>query len=166
MPYLINPSKEFEVHVSRMKTQFEQIYLLKDKLPLHHVVIHMDFVENYSCMSLEVVYLLIGTSSLSLCILLLYTQGRETTPAQLKHQSFVVISDALNHNAATVITFVKDIIKDIKEIDSQLEYLHFWTDRPTSQYRNRIIFNFVAINEETMGIKAPFLIHELLPGLL
>ena len=78
----------------------------------------------------------------------------------------MVISDDLNHNAATVITFVKDIIKDIKEIDSQLEYLHLWTDSPTSQYRNRIIFNFVAIHEETMGVKAPFLIHDLLPGLL
>ena len=42
---------------------------------------------------------------------------------QLEHQSFVVISDDLIHNAATVITFVKDIIKDIKEIDSQVEYL-------------------------------------------
>ena len=66
----------------------------------------------------------------------------------------MIISDDLNHNAATVITFVKDIIKDIKEIDPQVEYLHFWTDSPTSQYRNRTIFNFVANHEETMGVKA------------
>jgi len=52
VPYLINQSKEFEVHVSRMKTQFEQIRLLKEKLPLHHVVIHMDFTKNDSCKSL------------------------------------------------------------------------------------------------------------------
>ena len=46
MPHLINQSKEFEAHVSRMKTQYEQIRLLKEKLPLHHVVIHMDFDTN------------------------------------------------------------------------------------------------------------------------
>ena len=80
MSHLINQSKEFEAHVSRMKTQFEQIRLLKEKLPLHHVVIHMDFAENDSCKSLEERYnLLIGTSSPSLYTLLLYTQGRETT---------------------------------------------------------------------------------------
>jgi len=149
-----------------MKTQFEQIRLLKEKLPLYHVVIHMDFAENYGCKSLEEIQSAYwNQQSVTLHPIVVYT--RKGDNEQLEYQSFVVISDDLNHNAATVITFVKDIIKDIKEIDSQLEYLHFWTDSPTSQYRNRTIFNFVANHEETMGVKAPgpFLIHDLLPGL-
>ena len=77
-----------------------------------------------------------GTSKL-----FVYTRNIENQT--LQHQSSVIISDDLNHNASTVMTFVRQIIKEIILVDPQKEYLHFWTDSPTSQYRNRTIFNFI-----------------------
>lgn len=44
---------EFTDHVSRMKVQYQQIRLLKGKLPVNHAVILMDFAENYNCKSVE-----------------------------------------------------------------------------------------------------------------
>ena len=134
MPHLINQSKEFEAHVSRMKTQNEQIRLLKEKLPLHHVVIHMDFAENYSCTckSLEEIQSTYWNQQfVTLHPIVVYT--RKGDNEQLEHQS---LFDDLNHNAATIITFVKDIIKDIKKMDSQVEYLHFFRFEPIARRAN------------------------------
>ena len=85
----------------------------------------------------------IGTSKLLPYIqhAAIYTRNIENQT--LQHQSYVIISDDLNHNASTVITFVREIIKEIIQVYPQTEYLHFWTDSPTSQYRNRTIFNFI-----------------------
>ena len=47
--HLEKQTKDFEEHVDRMKTQYEQIRYLKQNLPNHEIIIHMDFAENYSC---------------------------------------------------------------------------------------------------------------------
>ena len=58
----------------------------------------MDFAENYSCKSLEAYW---NQQSVTLHPIVVYT--RKGDNKQLEHQSFVVISDDLNHNTAIVI---------------------------------------------------------------
>ena len=153
MTHIENQVKDLKSHVHRMKTQYEQIKVLKDQLIPHHAIIHMDFAENYSCKSVdEIQSAYWNQQAVTLHPAVLYKRNIENQP--LQHQSYVIISDDLNHNASTVITFVREIIKEIRQVDPQTEYLHFWTDSPTSQYRNRTIFNFIANLEETAGIKA------------
>lgn len=79
---------------------------------------------------------------------------RPTEGSELQHQSFVVISDDQNHNSTSVVTFIKEIVKDVKRLDLEIKCIHYWTYSPTSQFRNKTIFHLVANHQETFGIDA------------
>lgn len=53
-----------------------------------------------------------------------------------------------------MLTFLPEIIKDAKAIDPEVNTVQIWTDSPTSQYRNKTVFNFIANLESVAGIKA------------
>lgn len=53
-----------------------------------------------------------------------------------------------------MVTFIKEIVKDVKLLDPEIKCIHYWTDSPTSQYRNKTIFHLVANHQETFGIDA------------
>ena len=72
----------------------------------------------------------------------------------LKHKSLIFVSDELSHTSSTVLTFLEEIIKQIKSLKTKVKTVHYWTDSPTSQYRNKVIFNFVANHEATYGFPA------------
>lgn len=136
---------EFKEHVYKMKTQYEQICL--------HAIVHMDFAENYACKSAEEIQSAYWNQTLvTLHPTVIYTKTSEQEP--IKHQSFVIISDELAHNAITVATFIKQIVADVKELDPAVECVHYWTDTPTSQYRNKTIFHIVANHKTETGLKA------------
>ena len=47
------------------------------------------------------------------------------------------------------------MVEEIKiKIDPNVECLYYWTDSPTSQYRNKTIFQLIANHEKLFGIKA------------
>lgn len=72
----------------------------------------------------------------------------------LKHKSLVIISDETNHSASTVCAFLDVIVPRIKELDTQVKNIHYWTDSPSSQYRNRFVFETIAKHETIYGMKA------------
>lgn len=72
----------------------------------------------------------------------------------LKHKSLVIISDETNHSASTVCAFLDVIVPRIKELDTQVKNIHYWTDSPSSQYRNRFVFETIAKHESIYGMKA------------
>lgn len=153
LAHLEKQTAEFSDHVSRMKVQYQQIRLLKEKLPVNHAVIHMDFAENYNCKSVEEIQSAYwNQTGVTLHPTVIYT--RPTEESELQHQSFVIISDDQNHNSTSVVTFIKEIVKDVKLLDPEIKCIHYWTDSPTSQYRNKTMFHLVANHQETFGIDA------------
>lgn len=44
---------EFQGHVDRVKTQYAAVSQLKENIPQGHVMLQMDFVENFSCVSAD-----------------------------------------------------------------------------------------------------------------
>lgn len=72
----------------------------------------------------------------------------------LKHKSLVIISDETNHSASTVCAFLDVIVPRIKELDTQVKNIHYWTDSPSSQYRNRFVFETIAKHQTIYGMKA------------
>ena len=144
----------FKEHVSRMKTQYAQIRSLKQQLPPHHAVIHMDFSENYQCKSSEEIQSAYwNTSFVTLHPAVVYTPS-ENDDQDIKHENIVYISDDLTHNASSVVTFVKDLNDRLKELDPDIEAVHYWTDSPTSQYRNKTIFYMTSLHQEMFGVRA------------
>ena len=73
---------------------------------------------------------------------------------ELAHKSFVVVSDEMSHSASTVLSFLDAIMPEIKALDSEVQMIHYWTDSPSSQYRNKIIFDAVANHDTIYGCKA------------
>jgi len=53
-----------------------------------------------------------------------------------------------------VIKFYDRVMPNLKEIDTHLERVHYWTDSPKSQYRNKLIFLMISRHEIEFGIKA------------
>jgi len=58
------------------------------------------------------------------------------------------------HNASAVYAILLKLIPQLKEECKDLKTIHYLTDSPTSQYRNRTIFQFIAQHQDEFGIDA------------
>lgn len=145
--------EEFEEHVSRIKHQYSEMKKLKENLPDNHCIIHMDFSENYSCKSVqEIQSAYWNQTSVTLHPVVVYY--KLPTEDELLHKSIVAVSDEMGHNASTVLTIIDQLVPEIKSLNPDVNCFHYWTDSPTSQYRNKIIFNTIANHESKYNISA------------
>ena len=141
----------FKQHVHRVQVQYSEIRRLRETMPEDHVLIWMDFAENYNCCHLEEVQSAYWNATMvSLhTMVVYYPPGSEQTL-----QSYVAVSDVLSHNATSVYTILKKVIPILKEENPNLEMVHYLTDSPTSQYRNKTIFHLLCNHTETFGVAA------------
>ena len=79
---------------------------------------------------------------------------KKTGFEELLHKSIIVVSDEMSHNAATVLTIIDQLIPEVKLLNQTTTCIHYWTDSPTSQYRNKVIFNTITNHEILFGVKA------------
>ncbi|VDI54169.1 Hypothetical predicted protein [Mytilus galloprovincialis] len=143
---------EFKDHVTRIQTQYAQMKELKINLPKNHCIVHMDFAENYQCKSVEEIQSAYwNQTSVTIHPVVVYYKVDED---ELLHKSIVVISDEMGHNSATVLSIIDLIIPENKQLLPTVECIHYWTDSPTSQYRNKAIFNAIANHSLDYGIRA------------
>lgn len=143
----------FEEHSDRIKTQYKEMKCLKENLPENHCIVHMDFAENYSCKSVqEIQSAYWNQTSVTLHPIVIYYKVPGST--EMLHKSIVVISDEMGHNSASVLTFMDTLIPEIKQLNSATTCIHYWTDSPTSQYRNKVIFHTVANHNSLFGLEA------------
>ncbi|KAJ8048415.1 hypothetical protein HOLleu_00724 [Holothuria leucospilota] len=106
----------------------------------------MDFAENYTCVPLEEVQSgYWNQEGVTLHPMVMYYRDENQT---LKHHSFVAVSDDKNHNATTIFSIVKDLVPRLVKIVPSLKRVHYWTDSPTAQYRNKTIFSLVSDHHE------------------
>ena len=70
------------------------------------------------------------------------------------HKSVVGISDLNIHNAGVVVSMVSNLIPIIKSEYPELQYVHYLTDSPTSQYRNKSIFEFLTRHKTLFRVNA------------
>ena len=63
----------------------------------------------------------------------------------LLHKSMAIISDEPSHNALTIFAILQKTMPYVKSNVEDLDEVHYWTDSPTSQYRNTTIFSIVSI---------------------
>ena len=145
---------KFAEHNARAKTQYTQLRQLKENLPANRIIIQMDFAENFTCASTDAVqsaYWNQATVTLHPCVVY-YKEGE-----QLKHKSYVYVSHLNHHNSSMVIAILKALIKkDLQALISErgIEMVHYITDSPYSQYRNRVMFAAVANHKDLFGIEA------------
>ena len=128
-------------HVQRVTAQYAALKSLKEQLPKDELIVQMDFAENFTCgTSDEIQSAYWNVSSVSLHPVVVYFRGAENG---LEHLNFVFISDVLQHNSTAVITIMKMLYTELRELFPDAKHIHYWTDSPTSQYRNRFIFDAI-----------------------
>lgn len=143
---------DFKGHVSRVNRQFEMSRALKQNLPSNEVFIHMDFAQNYSCKTAEEIQSAYwNASQVTLHPIVIYFRGIN---GNLEHRSYVAVSNSLVHASSTVITILDRLFSmELLELQN-VQHIHYWTDSPTSQYRNRYIFDLILRHTERYGIPA------------
>ena len=143
----------FRSHVNRVYKQFKQQNNLKENLPDNHVYIHMDFAEDYRCRSQnEIQSVYWSPTQVTIYPVVMYYKNRREK--ENSHQSFVFVSSESHHDATFIYILINKVISLLKEIVPNLEMIHYWTDSPTSQYRNKTIFKVISYHEEYFNCKA------------
>lgn len=144
--------EDFRNHTQRVKKQYAELRNLKQNLPLNEAMIQMDFSENFTCRSLEEIQSAYwNQTSVTIHPAVIYFRDKE---GEVQHKSVVTISDEGSHSASTVCAFLDDLMTQVKEVVPQCEKVHYWTDSPSSQYRNRFIFYTISRHQELYGVTA------------
>ena len=76
------------------------------------------------------------------------------TENSLFHKSLVFVSEVLQHKAAMVSAIAMEVVNIAKNYVPNVKQFHFWTDSPSSQCRNKSMFNIIDTNENTLGCQA------------
>ena len=107
----------------------------------------MDFAEDYGCRSqneIQSVY----WSPIQITIHPAVMYHKTQNSAESSHKSFVFISNESRHDAMFVYIIIGKLVLLLKEIVPYLEMVHYWTNSPTSQHRNRSIFQIISYHKE------------------
>lgn len=142
--------RDFAEHIHKVIEQYKGVKQMKEKLPANHALIQMDFSENYCCQNMEEVQSAYWNSTaVTLHPTVIYKKNPNGT---LEHRSIVFVSEVLQHNAAMVLAIIEKVIGITKMFVDDLKAIHFWTDSPTSQYRNKTVFHYLSQLENAHGI--------------
>ena len=140
-------------HVIRVKAQFDAVRELKKKLPFGHTALWLDFAESHECSECEEISSGYWGEKCKVTLLPAVMYYRTEPDGELKHKAFNIISpDHKNHNAATVYAFLKKLIPKMKAVNP-VTALHYISDSPTSQFRNKTIFYILANHGDLLGVE-------------
>lgn len=135
-------------HVFNLKHQFASVQQLKKRLQDTEAVVHVDYSENYTCKwSKEIQEVHFGGShrQVALHTGVIYTAE--------KVESFASLSDCLRHDAAATWAHLNPILEHIQGSYPSVTKLHFLSDGPTSQYRNKSAFYLASTVPLIKGFK-------------
>lgn len=133
----------FLKHNLNITVQYQVIKQLKQNLKDHEILVHVDFSENY-CLKYneEIQSFHFGGSreQVSLHTGVLYYKDNDGGVFRTK--SFCTISDCLKHDAKAIWAHLCPILK-MAQTAVPYEIVHFLSDSPSSQYRNKTIFYMI-----------------------
>lgn len=129
----------FLKHEGIRRWQFSAINDLKNNLKDHEAIIHIDFSENYALKyASEVQAFHFGGSRDELTLhtaVIYHVKERKCTA-----KSFCTVSENLRHDAAAVWAHIVPLLEYVQTLSSKITTLHFLSDSPSSQYRNKTMF--------------------------
>jgi hypothetical protein len=151
--HMLNQYEIFLKHTERISAQYSAIYQLKDTLQVGHVIVQMDFAENFQCQTLdEIQSAYWNATSVTLHPVVAYYRRSENEA--LEHKNFVFVSDLNHHNSTAVLTILHKLMPLLKAQIPGMNTVHYWTDSPSSQYRNKYILNVIANHKQIFDVDA------------
>ncbi|CAH0731021.1 unnamed protein product, partial [Brenthis ino] len=136
--------KEYLMHCGNIVSQYNAFRNLKESLSDGECIIHIDYSENYAVKSYQEIqsYHFGGNrKQLTLHTSVIYFLDAENIP---QIQSFCTVSECLRHDISAVWAHIIPILDYISEIRAGIHTLHFISDSPSSQYRNKKIFHMIS----------------------
>lgn len=131
----------FLEHTYKMVGQYHTIKDIKNNITIQEALVHIDFSENYSLKYAEEVQSFhFGGSRQQVCLhtAVVYTHNFDTglvTPT-----SMCTISNCLRHDASAVWAHLVPLLKQVIKLNPLIDTIHFVSDSPSSQYRNKTMF--------------------------
>jgi hypothetical protein len=135
-------------HVYNIRHQFKSYRYLKEHLEENEAVIHVDFSENYICKyhsEIQSCHFGGGHSQATIHTGVYYTSNGLV--------SFATISDCNRHDASAVWAHLSPILGYLNEENPNTDTLHFFSDGPTAQYRNKLNFYLFSTQLVKHGIQ-------------
>lgn len=123
----------------------------KINLDAKTAVVQVDFSENHSFVIQDEVQSHYWTKkSCTVHPVIIYIKSDDL----LEHKTLCFLSDDLNHDVTSVITFQKHIVNYIKETYPRIENIEYWSDGCAEQYKNCQNFLFLCLHEKVFGLKS------------
>jgi len=119
---------------------------LKDSLGANEVLYHIDFSENYSTKyeeEVQSVHFGASRKQVSIHTGVMYFKK----DGELTYQSFASVADNLDHSAMGVTSHMIPIYEHTKTLVPNVTVVHFISDGPSSQYKNK---NNLNLSRETL----------------
>lgn len=142
--------KKFKIHIFNIKKQNEAYKTAKEKLKDNEAILHVDFSENYQCKLAEEIQGFHFGASRKQCSIhtgILYVKRETPLP-------FGTLSENLDHGPEAIWTHLNPILEQIMIKHPAVEVIHFFSDGPSSQYKQKK--NFYLFNNKLYeyGFKA------------
>lgn len=112
-------------HVYNIQRQFKELKHLKENLEQGEVIIHEDFSEHFQLKHQREVMAAHWSDEMVTLFTAVVYYGADD--GELNHQSYVVVSDELSHEKASVCAFNKVILERVKEVTS-VRVVHYCTN--------------------------------------
>lgn len=125
--------KAFKRHVFNVRHQYQQYKLCIENLESNEAAIHIDFSENWVCKYNEEVQAMhFGASKkqITLHTGVLYIKNKKPFP-------FCSISAENSHGPEAIWAHLNPILDEIRSAHPYIRTVHFFSDGPTSQYRQK-----------------------------
>lgn len=145
----------FFKHTLNITVQYSAVKELKQSISDNEVLCHVDFSENYLLKyNAEIQSFHFGGSrqQISLHTGVLYYIDRQTKETTCK--SFCTISKNIKHDASAIWAHLDPVLNMSQKLVPLLTTVHFLSDSPSSQYRNRFIFYMMTkLKEQIPNLK-------------
>lgn len=139
----------YKRHLFNIKCQYQHFRERKDSLLENECILHVDFSENFVCkLHSEIQSMHFGASKKQLT---LHTGVAYTGNKTAKPKTFCTVSESLHHGPAAIWAHLKPVIEDIKTSEPIIDTIDFFSDGPTTQYRQKGNFYLFSTEIHKMG---------------
>lgn len=141
--------KILKKHAFNIKVQNKACKDIKKNMKSNEVVVHADFSENFACkLSEEIQSFHFGGSrqQVSLHTGILYVAGVKSLP-------FATISPSKDHGPPPIGAHLRPILDYLKKTHTKVTTVHFFSDGPSSQYKQKNNFYLFSTLVYEMGFE-------------
>ena len=136
-------------HVFNIDHQFAAINQLKEKLLNSEAIVHVDFAQNWVCKygnEIAAVHFGASHSQSTLHTGVIYMNNSTT--------STCTISNSNRHDPSSIWCFLHPVLKYIRNACPAINTIHFVSDGPSTQYRNKKNIYLLSTVPFTMGLSS------------